>query len=52
MMLTTGITTTTGMGSVLADTTVTSAHVTSLLPVVVQSGGLKFQRQRNSIGIT
>lgn len=40
VVLSTGITTTTRVGSVLADTTVTSRDVTSLLSVVVKSGGL------------
>lgn len=40
MMLTTSITTTTRMGSVFADTTVTRTNVASLLPVVMQSGWL------------
>lgn len=40
MMLTTGVTTTTRMASVFADTTVTSELVTSLLSVVMKSGGL------------
>ncbi len=35
VMLTTGITTTTRVSTMLADTTVTGAHVTSLLSVVV-----------------
>lgn len=40
VVLTTSITTTTGMAPVLTDTTVTSTHVSSLLSVVVQPGRL------------
>lgn len=40
VVLTSSITTTSGVSSVLADTTVTSANVSSLLSVVVKSGGL------------
>lgn len=40
VVLATSVTTTTRVASVLADTTVTSAHVSSLLSVVVQSGRL------------
>lgn len=40
VVLTTSVTTTTRMAPVLADTTVTSAHVSSFLSVVVQSGRL------------
>merc|ERR1719487_229263 len=39
VVLATGVTATTRVAPVLADTTVTSAHVASLLSVVVQSGG-------------
>jgi hypothetical protein len=41
MMLTTGITTTTRMGSVLSNTAVSSGNVASLLAVVVKSGRLR-----------
>jgi hypothetical protein len=38
MVLTTSVTTSTGVGSVLTNTTVTGTDVSSLLPVVVKSG--------------
>ncbi len=41
VMLTTGISSSTGSTSVLADTTVTSRNVTPFLSVLVQSGRLK-----------
>ena len=41
MVLTTGITSTTRVSSVLANTTMTSTNVSSLLSVVVQSGRLE-----------
>lgn len=44
VVLTSSITTTTGVSSVLADTTVTSANVSSLLSVVVKSGRLNNKR--------
>jgi hypothetical protein len=39
-MLTTGITTTTGMTTMLADTTVTGGHVPAFLSVLVKGGRL------------
>jgi hypothetical protein len=42
VVLTTGITTTSGVSSVLSDTTVTSELVASLLSVVVLGGGLQY----------
>jgi hypothetical protein len=48
MMLTTSKTTTTRMLSVLADTTVTSGHMTTLLSVMVKSGRLVKERARKS----
>lgn len=44
VVLTTGITTTTGVGSVLTNTAVTGANVSSLLSVVVKSGRLKTKK--------
>lgn len=41
MVLTTGITTTTRMGTMLSDTTVTGGNVTSLLAVVLEPAGLR-----------
>jgi hypothetical protein len=40
VVLTTSVTATSRMLSVLADATVTSAHVSSLLPVLLESGNL------------
>lgn len=40
VMLTTGVTATTGVLAVLADTTMTSGHVSSLFAVLVKSGRL------------
>jgi len=40
MVLTTCITTTTGMLAVLANTTVTCCHVATLVPVLLKTGGL------------